>query len=440
MLVTPRAEAEARLADRIEKGQELQHRAIESEKELEQARDDYHSWYEYNKRLLGTLFNNSSEADKYRPATTVLLVSPTTLYEQIETFRSGVRSDVRKLCSIVEQLELIPVAPDVQTLDGPAQSGAEIETPNVFISHSSADKDSVEELAKKLAENGIEPWYAGWEIGPGDSIVQKINEGLENCDVFVIVVSENSVHSQWVKEELSSAVIRRIEHQARIIPVRLDDAPVPSVINHLHWVKMHPLEEQLPQLVKAIFKVSDKPPIGEVPEYVRRARERASSTIEGLSPEASAVLKYAVLQVGLDGEVPVFELSEILGLTATEVDDAVDELEEQELIKPMRTTFGDVTPTAGAWLHISSDELGFDLWRDMLAVAQCVVNHGRISTDILEADTGLSQQRINIATLALEHLGAIKLIRYSGTTPYHFGEAQATRQTREWLRENREEA
>ena len=173
-------------------------------------------------------------------------------------------------------------------------------TLNAFISHSSEDRVCVERLARGLAANGVEPWYAGWEIRPGDSIVQKINEGLGTCDVFVIVVSENSVRSRWVQEELSSAVVRRIERQARIIPVRLDDSPVPPLVNHLHWVKMHPLEEQLPNLLKAIFGLSDKPPVGEVPEFVRKAEERHASVIENFSPEASAILRYVVLKGGLD--------------------------------------------------------------------------------------------------------------------------------------------
>ena len=33
--------------------------------------------------------------------------------------------------------------------------------PRAFISHSSADKDSVEVLALELARNGVDPWYAG---------------------------------------------------------------------------------------------------------------------------------------------------------------------------------------------------------------------------------------------------------------------------------------
>jgi hypothetical protein len=65
--------------------------------------------------------------------------------------------------------------------------------PVAFVSHSSADRVTVEELARALARSGVDPWHSGWEIGSGDSIVDKTIKGLESCDTFVIVVSQNSV-------------------------------------------------------------------------------------------------------------------------------------------------------------------------------------------------------------------------------------------------------
>jgi len=306
--------------------------------------------------------------------------------------------------------------------------------PVAFVSHSSADGGVVEELARALARNGVDPWYAGWEIGPGDSIVDKINEGLESCDAFVIVVSRNSVRSKWVREELNSAVVERIEREAQIVPVRLDDSPVPPIINHLRYIELYPLEDNLAELVKAIFGVTDKPAVGEAPEYVRRASERQRAAIEGLTPEASAMLRYLVLEVGLRGQASSRTLGETLGLGATEVEDGLDELEERELVKTLGAMRSAVIPKAAAWLYMSEEDLGYDLWRDMLAVARCVAGREQVDTDTLEADTGLTEHRINVAALALQHLDVVKLIQPLGRGPYDFAEAWATRQTRRWLR------
>ncbi len=311
-----------------------------------------------------------------------------------------------------------------------------MQTPRAFISHSSEDKSSVRRLAEKLRSSQVAAWYAEWEIGPGDSIVEKIGKGLSECDVFIIVVSTNSIASRWVQEELNSAVVRRISEEARIIPVRLDDSPVPTVINHLHWVKMPPPEEEFDKLLQSIFRVNDKPPLGTTPEFISRGLERRQVTISGFSPEASVILLYLTVNGDLFESISTSELAGELNLNDIELDDGLDELEERDLIGAMGNMRFEVTPKALAWLYIESDYLGFDPLRDMLSVAQCVVGHDKVDAATLETDTGLSSKRLNIAALALKDQGYLHLIQTLGTAPYLFAEAWATRHTRRWLKEN----
>ena len=77
--------------------------------------------------------------------------------------------------------------------------------PVIFLSHSSPNKDFVRGLAKKLKKDNIDVWLDELEIKIGESIHQKVNEGLKKSDFFAIVLSEASVNSKWVQEELSSA-------------------------------------------------------------------------------------------------------------------------------------------------------------------------------------------------------------------------------------------
>ena len=78
--------------------------------------------------------------------------------------------------------------------------------PKAFISHSSLDKTRfIIPFAKKLLEDGVDAWVDKWEILLGDSLVEKIfNEGMEQSNYVIVVVSKNSVNSQWVKEEINS--------------------------------------------------------------------------------------------------------------------------------------------------------------------------------------------------------------------------------------------
>jgi hypothetical protein len=101
-----------------------------------------------------------------------------------------------------------------------------------FISHSSKDKGFVRKLASDLVSSGIKVWIDEQRILVGDSIPEKIAQGLAESDFFLIVVSQNSVESQWVKKELNSALVHEIERRkVAVLPIKLDDANMPASIH-----------------------------------------------------------------------------------------------------------------------------------------------------------------------------------------------------------------
>jgi TIR domain len=101
-----------------------------------------------------------------------------------------------------------------------------------FISHSAKDKPFVRKLAADLVANGVKVWLDEQRILVGDSIPEKIAQGLAESDFFLIVVSQNSVASSWVKKELSNALVHEIERRkVTVMPIKLDEAPMPESIN-----------------------------------------------------------------------------------------------------------------------------------------------------------------------------------------------------------------
>ena len=93
----------------------------------------------------------------------------------------------------------------------------------VFISHSSQDHEFVLLLANKLRNDGFDVWLDKWEFKVGNSIVDKINKGIESSSAFIIVFSENSLESNWVKKELSASLMRQLtSRKIKILPVLLD--------------------------------------------------------------------------------------------------------------------------------------------------------------------------------------------------------------------------
>ena len=56
----------------------------------------------------------------------------------------------------------------------------------VFLSHSSEDKPFVDRLASDLEKINVGVWYDKWELRVGDSIIDKIEEGIESQDFLMV--------------------------------------------------------------------------------------------------------------------------------------------------------------------------------------------------------------------------------------------------------------
>ncbi len=111
----------------------------------------------------------------------------------------------------------------------------------IFISHTKADKQLVEPIALKLATvYGKESiFYDSWAVQPGDGIIDKMNEGLTKCKFFFFFVSKNSIQSKMVKLEWQNAIIRATNGEVKLIPVKLDDCLMPSILLQNMYINFH---------------------------------------------------------------------------------------------------------------------------------------------------------------------------------------------------------
>lgn len=107
----------------------------------------------------------------------------------------------------------------------------------VFISHSYTDRAFATSLAAHLKELGLSIWWDAEELNAGDYIKGKIAEGIESSSIFVIVLSENSAKSNWVRWELNSALLyNATKSNIRIIPVKIDGTALPDNLSDYLYV------------------------------------------------------------------------------------------------------------------------------------------------------------------------------------------------------------
>jgi hypothetical protein len=186
-------------------------------------------------------------------------------------------------------------------------------SPRAFISHSSQDHEFVVKFATDLRTNGVDAWFSKWEIKPGDSIPAKIDEGLEDCEFFIIVLSKSSIDRPWVQTELAAATVRKQSGKVRkIIPVKIQDCgDLPSTLASLLWEDFsnQPYDLAFGRVHDSIFGVDVRPPLGK--PRTPRGEERFIATPPITGPNQQQVLGFITLQNGR--KEPFVRISGIAG-------------------------------------------------------------------------------------------------------------------------------
>src|SRR5271165_3740064 len=101
---------------------------------------------------------------------------------------------------------------------------------HVFLSHSSADKPAVEELARRLAKEGIQAWLDKWNLIPGDPWQPAIEKALAESETCAVFVGPSGL-GPWQNEEMRAAIDQRVRESARrfrVIPVLLPGTERPE--------------------------------------------------------------------------------------------------------------------------------------------------------------------------------------------------------------------
>lgn len=99
-----------------------------------------------------------------------------------------------------------------------------------FISYSSKDHEFAERLHTDLQAKGVRVWFAPHDLAIGAKIRLAIDESIRVHDKLLLVLSEHSVSSQWVEQEVETALAREREPNGKTVlfPVRIDDAVMES--------------------------------------------------------------------------------------------------------------------------------------------------------------------------------------------------------------------
>ena len=98
---------------------------------------------------------------------------------------------------------------------------------SIFISHCVENNDEARQYQEVLSSAGFDAFQYGHDLHSGDHIIETLSKRIQECDFFLFIVSDCSLHSDWVQRELGLAAKLREESEGfhpAIIPIYAREA------------------------------------------------------------------------------------------------------------------------------------------------------------------------------------------------------------------------
>jgi len=96
----------------------------------------------------------------------------------------------------------------------------------VYLSYAQPDADAAHALADALRSDGLAVWDDTLVV-PGEHWGQASATAIKRADAFVVLLSDESVDSPWVRNEIQYA-LGASRFEDRVVPVYLDDVRAPA--------------------------------------------------------------------------------------------------------------------------------------------------------------------------------------------------------------------
>jgi hypothetical protein len=265
-------------------------------------------------------------------------------------------------------------------------------TPKVFLSFGWEDHDLAGKIANELMRQGIDTWWADWEIKAGDSIRRRIDEGLGRCTHFLVLLSPNSINKPWVKEEMDAGFTRMLDDSCTFLPLRynLSHEQLPPLLKGRLSPEVSD-DLKLTQVINDIHGISRKPPLGKSP-----IDQNLPDT--GFSVAATTIAKVfcAESEHGSSND-PSFSMEELMEKTGLSKDDAVDAL--YELRNFIKDDHYSVIPDKELFVEFDKAFMEWDPEKDALRIASSLINDTNFPTSVpqIAEKFGWSSRRMNPA-------------------------------------------
>lgn len=158
---------------------------------------------------------------------------------------------------------------------------------DVFISHASEDKTDVAlPLAEMLRARGVKVWLDKSEIKVGDSLRDKIDDGLARSRFGIVILSQQFFKKHWTKKEVDGLASLEESGQKVILPVwhKIEKLEVversPMLAGLLALRTMDGLQQVASQLASVILAPGSGSPSAKSPSLARQLTNLVEAQVD----------------------------------------------------------------------------------------------------------------------------------------------------------------
>ncbi|MDJ0897579.1 MAG: SUMF1/EgtB/PvdO family nonheme iron enzyme [Xenococcus sp. MO_188.B8] len=187
---------------------------------------------------------------------------------------------------------------------------------DVFLSYNREDRSEVIKIAQQLKQRHLKPWLDVWELPPGQSWQDLLEEQIEQIKSAAVFVG-SSGFGPWQEVEMRAFIREFIKRRCPVIPVLLENAPqepaLPILLQDLTWVDFrHAESNPMGRLIWGItqikpdnfdsFQVTDVEPLKPVPEVKSKFQRFTEDLGNGVELEMIAIPGGKFLMGSPEGE------------------------------------------------------------------------------------------------------------------------------------------
>jgi len=119
-----------------------------------------------------------------------------------------------------------------------ASTATTTEINETFLCYAHEDMERAIAIQRLLAAGGVAIFRDVEKIRPGESITTRLNQVMASAQSAVVIVSEYSECSEWVRRERFRLLSRHARDEVLVLPVLVDDVPLPKEIADLFTIDL----------------------------------------------------------------------------------------------------------------------------------------------------------------------------------------------------------